>query len=101
MDPGSVAAFSNLTDDVTTLIVVMFAITAAAWVLGQYMKYRAARRMQPDETAALDRMSQIAQRMERRVAALERVLDADLPSWRNTTPEEMKQDDGGRHGHTR
>ena len=97
MDPGSLAAFSNLTDDITVIIIVML----AAWVLGQFMKYRSGRKMAPDETAALERMSQTAQRMERRVAALERILDAEAPAWRATPQEDTMQQDGGNHGLTR
>ncbi len=95
MDPGSVAALSNLTDDITAIVIVMFAVTGLAWVVGQYIKYRSAGKSRPEELAALDRMSQTAQRLERRVAALERVLDAEAPAWRNTL-----HDEGGRYEHT-
>jgi phage shock protein B len=38
----------------------------------------------PQDFAAMEQMGQIAARLEQRVATLERILDAEVPSWRGS-----------------
>jgi phage shock protein B len=51
----------------------------------RYLKYKqnAAGQLGVQEQAALDRMGDIAQRLEKRVITLERILDNEVPSWRS------------------
>ena len=95
MDPGSIAALHCVVGGITTIFIVIFGITAPVWLLAQYMKHRGARRIGPDEIAILDRISRIADRMDQRMAAVERILDADSPSWRDSGGAT-----GGRYEHT-
>jgi len=51
----------------------------------RYMKYRqhTAGQMSTQDVSALEQMGDLAQRLERRVATLERILDNEAPSWRD------------------
>jgi len=70
-------------DNLTTLLIVIAGILG---VLGlRYLKLRArtAGQMSAADAAAVERMGQIAQRLEQRVATLEQILDAEVPAWRS------------------
>ncbi len=70
-------------DDLTGLLIPLGAMLMV--VALRYMKYKqsTAGQMSTQEVSALEQMGEIAQRLERRVATLERILDAEVPSWRD------------------
>ena len=72
---------------VPTLLFVV--IVAPLWIL---MHYRSKRRSQgalsEDETAELERLAEIAERMGERVETLEAILDAETPDWRKRHAED-------------
>jgi len=73
-------------DNLTNLLGITVIVLG---VLGlRYLKLRArnAGQMSTREIEAVEQMGQIAQRLEQRVATLERILDAEVPDWRGSHP---------------
>jgi phage shock protein B len=69
----------------TSLIlgIVFLVIVAPIWIIAHYLtRWRAARRLSGEDEKALGELWQSARRMEARIEALERVLDAEAPGWR-------------------
>jgi phage shock protein B len=63
-------------------------IVAPIWIVAHYLaRWRSTRRLSAEDEKALGELGQAARRMEARVAALERVLDAEAPGWRQRTGE--------------
>ena len=70
-------------DNLTNLLGIIVIVLG---VLGlRYLKLRArtAGQMSAQDVAAMERMGQIAQRLEQRVATLEQILDTEVPAWRS------------------
>lgn len=82
MDSNSAQALSSLVSGVTAIAMMLILVTGAVWLVAQIIKHRAARNMDPRNVALLEQMSLIAQRMDGRMAAVERILDAESPAWR-------------------
>jgi phage shock protein B len=74
-------------DNLTEVLIV--AISILGLICLRYLKLRArsAGQMSTQEIAAVEQMGQIAQRLEARVATLERILDAEVPDWRGKQPD--------------
>lgn len=69
----------------TSLIlgIVFLVIVAPIWIIAHYLtRWRAARRLSGEDEKTLGELWQSARRMEGRIEALERVLDAEAPGWR-------------------
>jgi phage shock protein B len=69
----------------TSLIlgIVFLVIVAPIWIIAHYLtRWRAARRLSGEDEKTLGELWQSARRMEARIEALERVLDAEAPGWR-------------------
>ncbi len=63
--------------------IIFLVIVAPIWIVAHYVtRWRAARRLSSGDEKALAELWQSARRMEARVEALERVLDAEAPGWR-------------------
>jgi phage shock protein B len=62
------------------LMIGVFAMVAL-----RYLKFKSqtAGQMNAQEVSALEQMAETAQRLERRVATLERILDSEVPAWRD------------------
>jgi phage shock protein B len=70
-------------DDAHFDVMHLVATDAPVWILCHYItQWRKARRLSSDDEKALGELWQSARRMEGRIEALEKVLDADAPGWR-------------------
>ncbi len=71
---------------VFVLGLIFLLVVAPIWIVAHYLaRWRRSRRLSADDEKALGELYDIARRMEGRVAALERVLDAEAPGWRART----------------
>jgi len=70
-------------DDLTEVLIVFAGI--AGLVALRYLKFKSqtAGQMSAQEVSALEHMAETAQRLERRVTTLERILDSEVPAWRD------------------
>jgi len=81
-----------MSDNLTAVLIVLIVILGPIWVTFHYVsKGRAGRQLNAADAAALDQMTATAQRLEQRVATLERILDAETPAWRGNF-------EGGQYG---
>jgi phage shock protein B len=63
--------------------VLFLTVVAPIWIIAHYVtRWRASRRLTAEDERALADLWQVARRMETRIEALERVLDAEAPGWR-------------------
>lgn len=63
--------------------IIFLVIVAPIWIIFHYVtQWRQARRLSGDDEKALGDLWQSARRMESRIDALEKVLDAEAPGWR-------------------
>jgi phage shock protein B len=66
--------------------IVFLTIVAPIWIVAHYLaRWRRSRKLSADDEKSLGDLYDIARRMEGRVVALERVLDAEAPGWRTRT----------------
>jgi phage shock protein B len=73
--------------DITTILLAVFVVFGPAWLLFRFLgQLVASRGLNKRDAAALDQIAAIATRMESRMDAVERILDADSPAWRNAQP---------------
>jgi phage shock protein B len=62
---------------------IFLTIVAPVWIIAHYLaRWRKSRKLSAADERSLGEIYEIARRMEGRVAALERVLDAEAPGWR-------------------
>jgi phage shock protein B len=63
---------------------IFLLVVAPIWIVAHYLvRWRRSRRLSLDDEKTLGELYEIARRMEGRVVALERVLDAEVPGWRS------------------
>ena len=63
--------------------ILFLTVVAPIWIIFHYVtQWRKTRRLSGDDEKALGELWQSARRMEGRIEALEKVLDADAPGWR-------------------
>jgi phage shock protein B len=73
-----------MSDNVTYCFLAFFVVVAPVWIIFHYVgKALSSRRLDARDAAAFEQLSQTAARMEQRMATLERILDAEVPDWRN------------------
>ncbi len=71
---------------VFVLALIFLVVVAPIWIIAHYLtRWRRSRRLSAEDEKALGELHAIAQAMESRIAALERVLDAEAPDWRSKT----------------
>lgn len=82
--------------DLTAILVAFFAmlkaptvlfmvVVAPLWIIFHYRgRKRESAQLGADERGALEALTRAAERMETRIAALEKILDAEAPRWRET-----------------
>jgi phage shock protein B len=87
MNATSVAIFNNMSDDLTAIIIVTICVLGPIWLIGQIIKSKAGRNLNAADIALVEKITGIADRMETRMTTLERILDADSPTWRQTNSE--------------
>lgn len=62
---------------------LFFTFVAPVWIIFHYItRWRTARALSTDDERLLAELWESAHRMEARVQALERILDAEAPGWR-------------------
>jgi phage shock protein B len=65
---------------------VFLTIVAPIWIIAHYLaRWRRGRGLSPSDEKSLGDLYDVARRMEARLVALERVLDAEAPGWRTRT----------------
>ncbi len=63
--------------------IIFLTVVAPIWIIFHYItQWRQARRLSGEDEKALGELWQSARRMESRIDALEKVLDAEAPGWR-------------------
>ncbi|HXP29478.1 MAG TPA: envelope stress response membrane protein PspB [Stellaceae bacterium] len=63
--------------------IIFLVVVAPVWIVFHYVtKWRRSSRLSAEDERGLGELWQSAQRIETRIAALERVLDAEAPGWR-------------------
>ena len=63
--------------------ILFLVVVAPVWIIFHYLtQWRTSRRLSGDDEKALGELWQSAQRMEERIAALEKILDSEAPGWR-------------------
>ena len=62
---------------------IFLTIVAPIWIFAHYLvRWRATRAMSREDQRALGELWEVAKRLEGRLEALERILDAQAPGWR-------------------
>jgi phage shock protein B len=63
--------------------IIFLVIVAPIWIAAHYLtRWRRSRKLSSDDERVLGELYEAARKMEARLAALERVLDAEAPGWR-------------------
>lgn len=64
-------------------MIIFLVIVAPIWLILHYRsKNNAAKSLNAEEQQALDQMARVAERMEARLSALERILETEDPRWK-------------------
>jgi len=64
--------------------VIFLVVVAPIWIVAHYLtRWRRARKLSAEDERSLGELYETARKMEARLAALERVLDAEAPEWRS------------------
>ncbi len=64
--------------------IVSLFIVLPAIILGNITKWKSMGGLKPDDERMLEDLWRSARQMERRIEALEAILDAEAPDWRKT-----------------
>ena len=63
--------------------VIFLVVVAPIWIVAHYLtRWRRSRKLSVEDERSLGELYEAARKMETRLAALERVLDAEAPQWR-------------------
>jgi phage shock protein B len=66
--------------------IIFLVIVAPIWIVAHYLtRWRRSRKLSSEDERVLGELYEAARKMEARLAALERVLDAEAPGWRTRT----------------
>ncbi len=72
-----------MSDNLTAVLIVAMCVMGPIWLTMRYrMKARTGAGLNAADSARLEQALAMAQKMEQRVVTLERILDAEAPSWR-------------------
>ncbi len=64
-------------------VILFLAVVAPIWIIAHYAtRWRATKSLSSDEEQLLEELWESAERMEQRINALERILDAEVTDWR-------------------
>lgn len=67
-------------------LILFFTVVLPVWVVCHYITiWKRERRSHTGETLQQGELSELAQRLEERLAAIESILDTDAPEWRSRT----------------
>ena len=68
--------------------IIFLVIVAPIWIVAHYLtRWRRSRKLSAEDERSLGELYEAARKMEARLAALERVLDAEAPEWRTRVGE--------------
>jgi phage shock protein B len=76
-------------DDAVPLVAFMpfIMVIAVVWIVFHYRRLnRTDRHLSGEDQAAMERMIGLLEKMEGRIATLEKILDAEDPRWREKVP---------------
>ena len=63
--------------------IIFLVVVAPIWIVAHYLtRWRRSRKLSAEDERSLGELFEAARKMEGRLAALERVLDAEAPGWR-------------------
>ena len=63
--------------------VIFLVVVAPIWIVAHYLtRWRRSGKLSAEDERSLGELYEAARKMEARLAALERVLDAEAPGWR-------------------
>jgi phage shock protein B len=69
--------------DFEVLGILFLAIVAPIWIIAHYTtRWKATKALSTDEEQLLEELWKSSERMEQRINALERILDAEVTDWR-------------------
>ena len=72
----------------TGVAVIFMVFVAPLWIIFHYRaQRRQAAEMSTDEQASIETLTRVAERLEERVATLEKILDVEQPRWRQSSKE--------------
>ena len=64
-------------------VILFLAVVAPIWIIAHYTtRWRATKALSSDEEQLLEELWKSSERMEQRINALERILDAEVTDWR-------------------
>jgi phage shock protein B len=70
-------------DNLTAVLICLGSVLGPIWLVMHYKyKFRNSGQLSAKDAALVEQIAATAQRMEQRVATLERILDAEIPAWR-------------------
>jgi len=68
--------------------IIFLVVVAPVWIVAHYLtRWRRSRKLSAADESSLGELFEAARKMEARLAALERVLDAEAPEWRRRVGE--------------
>jgi phage shock protein B len=70
-------------DDLTAVLIVFAGVFMIITLRYLKLKSQTAGRLSAEDATAYEQMAQMAARLETRVATLERILDSEVPAWRD------------------
>jgi phage shock protein B len=80
-----------MSDNLTAIIICVVCTLGPVWITFNFLaRSRAARTLNVADAAALEQMQQSMQMFEQRIAVLERILDAEVPDWRRTSAQGVR-----------
>ncbi|MEO3427660.1 envelope stress response membrane protein PspB [Pelagibius sp. CAU 1746] len=69
--------------DYNALGIIFLAVVAPIWIIAHYTtRWKATKALSSDEEQLLEELWKSSERMEQRINALERILDAEVTDWR-------------------
>ncbi len=69
--------------DYELVVILALTVVAPIWIIAHYAtRWRSTKALSSDEEQLLEELWESAERMEQRINALERILDAEVTDWR-------------------
>ena len=85
MSDNLTAIFMSSSDQIINGLIAIVIFIGLPWLILHYVaKFRGDRQLHGQEAQAFEQLSRTAARMEQRMVMLERILDAEVPAWRQT-----------------
>jgi phage shock protein B len=73
-----------MSDNLTAVLIVAITVLGPVWITFHFVnRGRAVRQLNAADAATVDQLNQALTQMEQRIITLERILDAEVPAWRD------------------